>query len=153
MQFFFKDQPIDFVDYCIKYKLQTGIYPHLTCLDSADMLQEYFIQSLSLYIEKKKGFIYIANHTILKEKNVYKVGFTKKIASRQKSLNNASVIGEIIICNYYECLSAGLTESYIKEKLKPYQMQEEKEYFKINYSLLESVIKESISYINSLLTF
>ncbi len=147
MSLFLQDKPIQFVHYCLQYEMQYNERIQMNDLDSADMLQEYYMQSLETYIQKKQGFVYIANHPMINVKNLYKVGFTRNINSREKSLNNASIVGEIIICDHFSCASAELAESIIHEKLNTYQS--DKEFFVIPYLELEKIILSVIQSINN----
>lgn len=151
---FQEDNAYEFVHSCIQYFLLYQKTFHLIDLSMPDetesnikeMYYEYFINSLAAYIENKEGFVYIANYPMINHKNVYKIGFTKDTAKRLKSLNNASVMGEIVICDSFYCKNASLAEYVIHNALQHYQV--DKEFFQLEYSVIKSTIEAIIHQIN-----
>lgn len=152
------NKPITFIEHCLNYAI---LYSHpfplidVSLSSSEDspikeMYLEYYNEHINDYIHKKEGYVYIANYPLINKKNIYKVGFTKNIENRTKSLNNASVMGEIIICESFYCKSAFLAESIIHKVLAQYQV--DKEFFQIEYVMLKEVIDKVINAINTGLT-
>jgi hypothetical protein len=100
------------------------------------------IKKIPQHIQQKSGYIYICYNT--REPEYYKVGKTKILPeNRMKSLNNESVIGEIILKDYYKVFDCSQYESVIHTALSK-KFEKTKEHFKGGYEEIKTIVETTI---------
>lgn len=107
-------------------------------------IQPFEIENLQKYLQKKKGWVYIAKN--LKDPHL-KIGRTTKSPwIRAKTLNTAALQGEMEILFACEFMNQSMAEKNIHHALKKFRVYDNKEFFSL--SLPDAV--EKVSYIKHL---
>jgi T5orf172 domain len=94
------------------------------------------------HIQKKSGYVYICHNT--REPEYYKVGKTQVLPEqRMKSLNNESVIGEILLKDCYHVFDCSQYESAVHIELSKH-FPKTKEHFKGSYEDIKHIVETTI---------
>lgn len=108
-----------------------------------DECVEYAIEKLHDYTFRHTGYVYIAGNDL--HPDLIKIGRTKNIEDRQKSLNNESVIGNTKIYWFIQTIDSYMLETFVHQRLKQYRS--DKEFYYVDVDLAMELIQESNVYV------
>jgi len=95
--------------------------------------------------EKNESIYIAATHTYATQ-GIFKIGRTKCIKSRTSGHNNTHVAGDKVkVLKEFKVNDSVSMENYIHKKLKGLLVNNEKEFFKCPYNLLEDILDEIIN--------
>jgi hypothetical protein len=110
------------------------------------MLIWYFQVITYKKLTEKNESIYIAATHTYATQGIFKIGRTKCIKSRTSGHNNTHVSGDKVkVLKEFKVNDSVSMENYIHKKLKGLLVNNEKEFFKCPYNLLEDILDEIIN--------
>lgn len=98
---------------------------------------------------KNNGYIYImrnASH----DKDIFKVGLTRReTETRAKELYSTGVPDKYLVAEEFMTADCVLAEMLIHRKLEKYRLNDKREFFKTQYSIIRKVVDEIVNEVNN----
>lgn len=147
---FKKRDTIKTIEALIYFLIDNKTLNHLHHYTWFDDMYGFCIDNMREYISYKSGYIYKCYYD--RELQYFKVGKTKQLPEqRMKQLNCESIIGSILLDNYWKVFDCSLYEREIHRLFDSHNVERVKEHFKMNSPDIDNIVNQSVRNTNYIL--